>query len=455
MCIIKLKIQHDITYTSLEIISKEYIMSKSRRNKNEETKRRFEAIKDLMSTFAMSAVAVVAVVTLIPSSPKAEVIKTVALGEEIVYQIHVTDEDNALDTTTLFVVLENQLEYFEQSLSLGENSGYFDNLNYDTEYRLSVYGNKGFGQERLDTLLITTVDKIGATILSVTPVTTDFSTMYSVDVSIYDPNSEYSSIALYYGARWEQGTEIQYSIIPLTSSLINIELSDIHSTEAFHIYIEGITSEGTEVLDEIWVTPPFELFTSIYMNYVSTEEIGFAIYNDIDVGTITYNMNVYTSDSLFKTEKITLSQDDVEGNQFVITQLSPLTTYSFECVATYINPQTLRKEQATVYQEDLTTLDIYSYDYSVETFEGFMEISIQLNDPSAIFNYAYFESYDTSTEYDTYLDGETYILNGTGNDKYVIFTINTPTTSSYQITIGLGSQTNYSAKQVIDIIIFE
>ena len=153
-------------------------MSKTRRKKNEETKRRFEAIKDLMSTFAMTTIAVVAAVTLIPTSPKAEVIKVVALSEEIVYQVNVTDEDNALDLSTLFVVLENQLEYYEQSISLGENSGYFDNLEYDTEYRLSVYGNKGFGQERLDTLMITTVEKIGGTILSVTPEKIDFSTYF-------------------------------------------------------------------------------------------------------------------------------------------------------------------------------------------------------------------------------------------------------------------------------------
>ena len=66
-------------------------MSKARRKKNEETKRRFEAIKDLMSTFAMSTVAVVAAVTLIPASPKAQVTKVVALSEEIVYQVTVTD----------------------------------------------------------------------------------------------------------------------------------------------------------------------------------------------------------------------------------------------------------------------------------------------------------------------------------------------------------------------------
>ena len=93
---------------------------KSRRKKNEERKRRFDAIKDLMSTFSMATVAVVAAVVLIPASPKAEIIKSVALSEQIVYQVNVTDEDNALDVATLFVVLENQLEYYEKNVMVWE-----------------------------------------------------------------------------------------------------------------------------------------------------------------------------------------------------------------------------------------------------------------------------------------------------------------------------------------------
>ncbi|MCD6482457.1 MAG: hypothetical protein J7K80_01795 [Candidatus Izimaplasma sp.] len=436
-------------------------MSKSRRKKNEETKRRFEAIKDLMSTFAMSTVAVVAVVTLIPASPKAEVIKAVALSEEVVYQVNVTDEDNALDLSTLFVVLENQLEYYEQSISLGENSGYFDNLENNTEYRLSVYGNKGFGQERLDTLLITTNDKIGGTILSVTSDDIDFSTHYFVDVSIYDPNLKYISVNLYYGYISEHDTEIQYSSIPITSSRVNIELSDIYISEAFHIYLEGTTAEGTELLDEIWVTPPFRLYTSLYKDYVNSEEIGFFIYNDMDVSNISYEMNIYKNDLLIRTDQIILDQNEFEeghefgGNEFVIDELSPNTTYAFECIATYTNPRTLRREQETIYQEEITTLDIYTYSYSVETFDTYMEVSIILTDPNDYFQNIYFDSYDTSGDYDVYLDSGVYLFNDSGNDKIITFTIFIPTTSAYKITIGIRSQVDYSVRQIIDIIIFE
>ncbi|KFZ27453.1 MAG: hypothetical protein KQ78_00190 [Candidatus Izimaplasma bacterium HR2] len=430
-------------------------MSKSKRKKNEESKRRFEAIKDLMSTFAMSTVAVIAAVTLIPASPKAEVIKAVALSEEIVYQVNVTDKDNALDLSTLFVVLENQLEFYEQSISLGENSGYFDSLEYDTEYRLSVYGNKGFGKERLDTLMITTGEKIGGTILSVTPETIDFSTTYIVDVSVYDPNLKYTSINLYYGYSWEHDTEIQYSSFAVTQSRMNIELSDIFTSEAFHIYLEGTTLEGTELLDEIWVTPPFKLYTSLHMNYINSEEIGFFIYNDVDVGDISYEMNIYKNDLFIRIDQIILEQSDFEGSEFVIGELSPNTTYALECIATYINPLTLRQEQDIIYQEEISTLDSYTYSYTIETFNDYIEVSIILNDPNNYFELAYYESYDTSGDYDIYLNSETHLFNDNGNDKSITFTIFIPTTSSYQITIGIRNQFDYTVKQIIEIIIFE
>ncbi len=430
-------------------------MSKSSRKKNEETKRRFEAIKDLMSTFAMSTVAVVAAVTLIPASPKAEITKVVALNEEIVYQVNITDEDNALDLETLFVVLENQLEFYEQPISLGENSGYFDSLEYDTEYRLSVYGNKGFGQERLDTMIITTKEKVGGTILSVTPDGDDFSASYFVDISIHDPDLKYSSIDLYYGYSWEPDTDLVYSSIPITSSRMITELSGIHTSYPIHIYLEGTTTEGTELLDEIWVTPPFNLYASLYMNYINSEAIGFYLYSDMNIENISYEMNIYSNDLLIRTDQIVLDISEFESREFVIDELTPNTTYTFECVATYTNPQTLRQEQKIIYEEEITTLDIYTYSYVVETFNDYLEVTITVIDPNHYFQNVYYESYDTSGEHDVYIIGETNLFVNNGEDKSVTFTILIPTASSYRITIGMRNQLDSSIKQIIDIIIYE
>ena len=126
-----------------------------------------------------------------------------------------------------------------------------------------------------------------------------------------------------------------------------------------------------------------------------------------------------------------------------------------ECIATYTNPQTLRQEQKIIYLEETTTLDIYSYSYSIEMFDNYMEVTIILDDPEDYFQTVYYESYDTSGDRDIYLDGKTYLFNDDGNDKSVTFTIVLPITSTYQITIGIRNQFYYSINQIIEIIIFE
>jgi hypothetical protein len=429
---------------------------KTRRKKQEQTKRRFEAIKDLMSTFAMSTVAVVAAVTLIPASPQAEIVKTVALSEEIVYQVQVTDEDNALDLETLYVVLENQLEYYEQPIELGEQSGHFEGLATNTEYRLSVYGNKGFGQERLDTLLITTREKVGGTILSVTPETIDFSTSYFVDISIYDPDLKYSDITLYYGFQWEHDPEadIVYSSIPITENRTTIELTDVFTSEPFHIYLEGTTTEGSVLLDEIWITPPFELYASIYQDYRNATQVGFFVYEDMYVEDISYYVNIYQNERLLRTDDVILEEGGHHGSSFVIENLRANTTYVIEVIAVYTNPQTLRREEQIVFNEEVTTLESYSIDYSIETIGEYYEITITLQDPSHNFQLTYYDVYDTSGEMDVYVTGSTNPFVPNGEEKASTFSILIPTTAS-RITIGVRNELDFSIKQIIEIIITE
>lgn len=430
-------------------------MRKERRKKKEETKRRYEAIKDLMSTFAMSTVAVVAVVTLVPSSPKAEITKVVPLSDEIVYQVNVTDEDNALDLSTLSVVLENQLEFYEQPVGLGMQSGFFETLKANTQYRLSVYGNKGFGQERLDTLLITTKERIGGTIFSVTPDSVDFSSSYFVDVGVNDPDLKYTSVILYYGYNMHPGEELIYSSLDVTSSRITLELFDIFTEEDFHIYLEGTTIDGTELLDEIWVTPPFTLYASAYRNYTSSEEIGFFLYGDMNVENLSFKMNIYNNNLLVETINVPSSEGMHGDIELVVDDLSPNTLYMFECIAIYDHPKTLRQEEEIIYQEEITTLNAYTYSYVVEPFLDYIEVSISVNDPNHYFQEAYYELYDISGEFDSWLAGEIYFFTPNGEEKATVLTIFIPVSTSYRITIGMRNELDYSIKEIIEIIINE
>jgi len=433
--------------------------NKTRRKKQEETKRRFDAIKDLMSTFAMSTVAVVAVVTLIPSSPKAEITRAISLTNEIVYQVNVTDEDNALDLETLVVVLENQLEYYEKPIQLGEQSGYFDSLENNTEYRLSVYGSKGFGQERLDTVIVSTKEQEGGTILSVTPQNVQFESSYLVDVSVVDPDSKYTSIDLYYGFSWEPGAPLQYSSVSITQARDTIELWDIPSSYEFHVYLEGTTVDGTETLDEIWVTPPYHFQASVYMDYMNQHEIGFYVYSDTHIGEnqstdVSYKMHIYRNEILLETKQITMSDDHYEGGAFVIDGLSPNTTYEFECVAIYKNPQTLRTEEAVVYFEEITTLSSYNYSYTSEIVGEFIEFTITLIDSNNYFDIAYYEIYDISDNQSVYIDSQAVTIIDTGTEKIVTLSILTPSVTAYEIEIGMRD-TNYTINQIIETIIEE
>ncbi len=424
---------------------------KTRKQKQDEFKRRYDAVKNLMSTFAMSTVAVVAVVTLVPASPQAEIIKTVALSEEIVYQVNVTDEDNALDESTLFVVLENQLEYYEQPISLGENSGYFDNLEDDTQYWLSVYGNKGFGQERLDTELITTREQIGGTILSVTPDIQDHNTNYYVDVSIYDPDLKYSSINLYYGYTWEPGEELTYYEVPINSSRETLELMDIWTDYPFHIYLEGTTIDGNEVLDEIWVTPPYTFNADVYLAYLNNEELKFHVYGDMGVDNLKYNFNIYRGNMLLRTEEYIPEPDDYHGG-YLIEDLLPDTTYVIEVEAVFTNPQTLSREAIIIYNEEHTTIKDYSYDHTITWFDTYIEITVNLNDPFDLFQVAYYETYDTTGDHEMWIEGNVYPFEVNGEDKTITFTFDIPIVESYTIYILMNNQTDNTIIQNIETI---
>lgn len=425
---------------------------KTKKQKQEEHKRRYEAIKNLMSTFAMSTVAVVAVVTLIPASPKAEIIKSEALSEEITYQVNITDEENALDPSSLFVVLENQLEHYEQSISLGENSGFFDNLNNNTQYRLSVYGSKGFGQERLDTMLVTTKQKIGGTLLAVSPNTEDIVGDYIAEVSIYDPDMKYSSITLYYGQTWEGEGEIFYDSEIVTGNRSDIPLIDIWGSDPIHVYLEGITVDGSEILDEMWITPPFELYASAYLERIGSKEIGFHLYSDMYLDKMEFELYVYKNNILVKTQTFIANSDYHEAGGYILNGLTPNTNYMIEIYGNYQNPQTLVNEHTLISIQEVTTLHEYTYTYTSVEYDTYYEVNISIDDPNDYFQTISFETFDTSGEFESYLNGNLYSLEIDGTTKTYTFTIDKPIVESYKIYIRINNQLDSSIFKILEII---
>ncbi|MGE4321175.1 MAG: hypothetical protein AB7E61_06985 [Acholeplasmataceae bacterium] len=433
-------------------------MIRDKKSKRKEFNRRYDAIKNLMSTFAMSTVAVVAVVTLIPTSPKAEIIRVETLSEQVTYQVNVTDQDQALDESSLFVVLENQMEYYEQPISLGENSGYFDALSPDTDYRLSVYGSKGFGQERLDTLMVKTRATVGATILAINKTSLDYFTSYTVDILIYDPDDIYQSITLYYGYLSEYETLYQYESIQVLDDRSSIEITDIYTKEPIHFYIEAMSNDGLIVLDEMWVTPPFTFYSSMYFNYATNQAIYLSLYNEmVDDLDVTYTLYIYNeNDVLLRSELVDLSLTSFQDVSVYIGDLTPSTIYHIICEATYINPQTLRTEDVMIYDDILETLSDYQLQtFVIQEYDTYYEVYIVLDDPSNYFDSIYVELYDVSGDYMTYIQSDTYMLIINQDLKTISFTITKPPSQSYQLTIMMQSTSNYEIRDIIYDHIYE
>ncbi len=425
---------------------------RTRKEKGEEINRRFEIIKNLMSSFVVGTAAIVAAVVFIPASPKAEIIKIESTIDLVAYQVTVTDEDNALDLSTLVVTLENQFEYYETPISLGENSGYFEQLEANTEYWLNIYGSKGFGQERLDSRMVRTRASVGGMILNVDKVQLDFETSYVVDVSINDPDQIYQSVTLYYGyaVEWEPDLPIQYSAVSVSSNREEIELFDIYTTEPFHIYLEGMTADGAELLDDIWVTPPFELYSSMYVERMNDDAVYFSIYGDMQPELeIAYQLNAYIGNILIKSVDVDIGENDYHDIVTGITGLSSGKTYRIEGIATYKNPITLRRESSVIYEEEITTLEDYNISYSVTPYDDYLEITITLRDPNHYFQVPSYEIYEIIDGQEMWLNSESsdFILNG--DEKTVTFNVYIPVDTSYRLSIEVQNQTDFTIRHVI------
>ncbi|MFA7075161.1 MAG: hypothetical protein WC152_00625 [Candidatus Izemoplasmatales bacterium] len=140
-----------------------------------------------------------AIVVLVPSSPKATIESVKAFTHDIVYQVNVTDSDGAITNDTLKIILENQFEYYEVLLEPGLSAGSFSNLNPNTQYTLSVRYDKGFGLEKLATQTIKTMEKDGAAFLGVRITDPNYDYMIPYEIDIYYVNQllTYQSLVLF------------------------------------------------------------------------------------------------------------------------------------------------------------------------------------------------------------------------------------------------------------------
>lgn len=418
---------------------------KTRKEKNTELKRRYDLIKNMMSTLTMATVTFVAAIVLIPVSAKAEIIRLESTNTQVIYQVQVTDIEESLDVSTLFVVLENQLEYYEQHISLGEYSGYFDDLNEDTSYTLSIYGNKGFGLERLTSSSVKTNPIEGGVILQVTPVIYDYFVSYKIMYEIADQNNVYQDYVLRYEYTSHHEEEIYSTDILLNEVSGEIELDEIYTEDVFQIYLIGINGTEEEIFDQVEVTPPFSLHSSLYVTSIHQNEIGFQMYFDERYLNQTYKVNVYQDDLMIQTLSLLSKAEFDEYSSIFIDELSEGVVYRIECVTELMNPQTLRIEEFVIFDEEIETLKHYDYIYNIDQYEEFIIFEIELNDPEGYFDYIYYEVYDG----DTYIESNQMVFMMNENIKTGFFEIFLPVGTSYDIYIEMRSNNDYRITHII------
>jgi hypothetical protein len=416
------------------------------KKKDKLQKSRYEIIKTWLSSFVVTVAAVVAVVVFVPNSPEAKILKYTPLENQITYQVKVTDEDQALQEGTLKVVLENQMTYLEQSIPLGETSGKFLDLLPNTDYQLSIYGSKGFGLERLDSVWIKTEERVGGFILGYRLLVNDFEPNYEVDIVINDSENRYQSVLLYYGYAYDD--QMFYDTIPITLSDQTVLIQSVYVKT--HLYLEAMTVDGAIILDEMWLTPPFQMASSVYIDYRNRTEVGFNLYHEVNQDIeVTYIFELYQDDKQIASQQILGTFQSQDSPPIIFDDLKENSLYHVIVTAHYMNPDTLLPEEEIFEDIPFETLGYYEISYTMDTFDSYIEIMIEVIDPSHYFQIPYYEVYDLSGDFSSWISSEYLSFTPGANSKTVTMMIQLPDTGEIDIIVGIQNQNDFTMKHIV------
>lgn len=423
-------------------------------------KSKVELLKSMFQSMAITVTAVVAVVVLVPTSPKAAIDDIQAYTNEIIYHVDVTDVDNAIYPGTLKVVLENQFEYYETCLELGKNSGIFRELNANTMYNLKVMADKGFGMENLASSKIWTETRVGGGIIGYSLLTPpeEYLLNYEIELFLSDPEAEFRSIQLRYGTLYSGETEVtDYQTIPLavTDTSVTIPYINNNNLKVFLI-LEGIRLNDEIVeLDTFDFTTPFRLYASMDVMQVDNRQISVSVYKDSESSVdATYEL-------ILKRNKETIARRVVESdtsemmhyeNIEVFTGLVDDVEYTIELICTYTHPYWLTREIASLQTLSVTTLPDFDHQVNIEEFETDYQVEIILTDPGHNFQIGYYIIYQIEAEYEFYYEGSEFGFTPNGEQKTTIMTIDKPLIDDYRIEIGVRSQTTYYEYSILENI---
>lgn len=441
------------------------MISKSKFKEKIRKRSRLEILKSWMTSFVITVSAVVVAVVTIPESPKAEFNQVQVFKNQIVYQVEVTDADNAIDINTLEIILENQFEHYSVSLELGVNVGEFSNLNDGTAYQLSVMGSKGFGQERLATKEIVTQPNSGGAILSyaLLDAQNQFDSQYELKTILYDELDEYMSVELYYGVIGIDETEpFEYFNSVVTDGTSSHILDNIFQMNGrIYVYLEAtLYNFETLILDELYINIPVSFEAYYYIEQVTDTTIVLSMYPDFSfLEDVTYEYKL-TKDGYPIATKI-VNKDTIDessmhyGSEIRFEGLKKNTLYQVNLKVIYTNPYTLVRETKTFESQVIRTLSAYSYQIDVVDYDFFYEVTISVTDPNHNFQIPYYYVYETQDEFDWYVSSGEFGFTPMDGYKTVTFTIDKTATIPYRIDIGLRNEEFTYYYEIIHVITTE
>jgi len=442
------------------------VRDKFKYKKQFKKKSRLEILKSWMTSFVITASAVIVAVVVIPASPKAEIKNIQVFQDQIVYQVEITDDDNAIRTGTLEVILENQFERYTIPLDLGVNVGHFSELNGETTYQMYVMGDKGFGNEKLASKTITTEPNSGGAILAYQLLDSSdtYNPQYEISLLVSDNLDEYSSVMLYYGVIGYDETEpFEYYSFVISDGESSIVLDEIYQTNAqIYTYLEAtLANNNTIILDELTFYTPLNFEIYYYIEQVSDTTITLSMYPESYLfDELTYEFKLIKDGLTVDTQRVSINDDAEEtmhmNLEIVFDRLKKDTLYVLEVKAIYKNPQTLAEETIIAEPAEIRTLGAFSYTIDISEFDTYYEVTLNVVDQKHNFQIAYYYVYDTQGEFDMYLSGAQSGFTPVGEYKTVTFIIDKPDQIPIRIDIGLQNETTSIYYKIIhQILILE
>ncbi|MBU1145849.1 MAG: hypothetical protein KJ971_08385 [Firmicutes bacterium] len=433
-------------------------LSEFKLKKQKQTKS--EILKNWLSSFVITVAVVVVAVVYIPKSPVASNLRVTAFTQEVAYFIHVEDEDEAIIDGTLKIILQNQMEYFEYFLTLGDNQGLFYGLNENTDYQVMVLADKGFGLETLAKENVTTLDILKGAIIGIGLDSTvqDYYLSYLCRTFYSDPNIELKNITFKYHYTFPGEEEsLDYQTINITSFDQEFLIENIPNYNVtIHLILEGtLQNDEVIILDELSFKTPLYLSASFYLDQVTSNSISVYTYADFQaVPDITYIVFLKKDDKVVKQIEIENTEDTIhyEMPPILFDGLLKDTDYTLELVASYLDPDTSKQVTLVVSTLEARTIGDYTASIVIDKLDTYYSITITVEDPNHFFQNGFYWIYEETIDYDVFVTSLSFDFVPSGNIKTATFIVDLQSYPNYHINLGIRSDSVFYYYVILDTI---